>query len=805
VYLNSLPSGVTDYEAFDLSLTYAGVTSQNNADTLAWPGCTFLASHYQPGKVLWGCSEASAASPSTYIGLIGTNTFNCTPGASSGNTITLVHGVASGDTRLIERLGSIHAQGELTTEHLTVNCVNPGALVVDAIGDSTSPGDPVNAVRNVSVGTPFYVTTHVTAPPVAGTTGYRAYQTELRWDEPLLEYLPAVSAADEDFWQENAPTSCTVAPRIIKPDDDVGTDAAVSNACVAAASNTYTGPVVQLRFVCQPPGGTAQLSLVSSVGDPTYGTRFVAANGAQTLPVLANATINCVATDSDGDGMPDWWEALHPCTNAGVPDAGDDDDLDGATHLQEFTGGSDPCDADSDGDGLSDGAELLTYFTDPNSADSDGDGLSDFDEINTFFTDPNSADGDSDGLNDGFELSLGTDPNDSDSDSDTHSDGQEHTLGSNPLSAASTPEHAALPSTCTDFLDNDGDLATDNTDTACAGFPPSGVSADGGHGAAADGTPLAVRGQPVTIAYKPLSPATSVTIQISDSNPPAIGPVSMVNVNGNGTRWEYTFSIPGAWKNTPVVHIVADAIPLGDFGIRLIDPSGTVFDSATLAPIQGATVRLFRINPVTLDPQAMDPILHAGMFNPELNPEATGSDGRYAWDVAAGDYFVRVSKPGCSMVDSSVVTIPPPVTTLNVGLVCPDTDGDGLKDYEEIELGTSYIDRDHDNDGCTEGQELGPNKLTGGQRDPLNPYDYFNPTHDGKVRVDDILLVVQAYFKDDTDGNPGLPPYTAGYNPDTDRLLPMGAPHNWSLQGPNGQQRVDDIVNIVKQYFHDCS
>ena len=58
------------------------------------------------------------------------------------------------------------------------------------------------------------------------------------------------------------------------------------------------------------------------------------------------------------------------------------------------------------------------------------------------------------------------------------------------------------------------------------------------------------------------------------------------------------------------------------------------------------------------------------------------------------------------------------------------------------------------------------------------------------------------YFKDDNDGNPGQPPYAPGYNPDTDRTL-LG-PNPWNLGPPNGQQRTEDILHSVKQYFHDC-
>jgi hypothetical protein len=62
--------------------------------------------------------------------------------------------------------------------------------------------------------------------------------------------------------------------------------------------------------------------------------------------------------------------------------------------------------------------------------------------------------------------------------------------------------------------------------------------------------------------------------------------------------------------------------------------------------------------------------------------------------------------------------------------------------------------------------------------------------------------VRNAYFKDDNDGNPGLPPYTPGYSPNYDRTY-LG-PNPWNLGPPNGQQRADDILAVIDQYFHDC-
>ena len=64
--------------------------------------------------------------------------------------------------------------------------------------------------------------------------------------------------------------------------------------------------------------------------------------------------------DTDGDGMPDGWEVDNAC--AGIaPLDGDsllDGDSDGLSNLAEYNVDSDPCDQDSDNDGLDDGPEV---------------------------------------------------------------------------------------------------------------------------------------------------------------------------------------------------------------------------------------------------------------------------------------------------------------------------------------------------------------------------------------------------------------------------------------------------------------
>jgi PKD repeat protein len=123
-----------------------------------------------------------------------------------------------------------------------------------------------------------------------------------------------------------------------------------------------------------------------------------------------------------------------------------------------------------------------------------------------------------------------------------------------------------------------------------------------------------------------------------------------------------------------------------------------------------------------------------------------------------------------------------------------DTDVDGLADHLEVlEFGTDRLRADTDGDGCSDGAELGDNERVGGQRAPLNPWDYFNPSEDGQNRIDDVIDVVEQAFVDA--GQPG-------YRLETDRSFT--SPALQDVGPPDGLQRVEDVLGIVAQYFHDC-
>jgi len=116
--------------------------------------------------------------------------------------------------------------------------------------------------------------------------------------------------------------------------------------------------------------------------------------------------------DSDGDGLPDWWEILH-FGGATAADANTDPDGDGLSNLEEYLHGTDPHNWDTDGDGMSDDYEVEHGLDPLDPADThldlDGDGLTNLEEYRlgtaaSRFSTMN------DGLPDGWKVKHGLDP-----------------------------------------------------------------------------------------------------------------------------------------------------------------------------------------------------------------------------------------------------------------------------------------------------------------------------------------------------------------------------------------------------------
>ena len=181
-------------------------------------------------------------------------------------------------------------------------------------------------------------------------------------------------------------------------------------------------------------------------GNPTFNPIMpgkVPANGV----VFYKFTITDRLNDLDGDGIFNSVEDQYDCLDKNVADADKDPDRDGLSNIAELNLGTDPCNPDSDFDGLTDGEEVNRIVsgqpapTNPRDDDTDGDGLSDGFETGTGIvngmtdsgTDPLLADTDGDAVGDLKELQIGTDPFNPDTDGDGSADGVEIASQTDPL------------------------------------------------------------------------------------------------------------------------------------------------------------------------------------------------------------------------------------------------------------------------------------------------------------------------------------------------------------------------------------
>jgi len=174
------------------------------------------------------------------------------------------------------------------------------------------------------------------------------------------------------------------------------------------ADNNSSASLIPLSLVPHVAGTPETYTIAMPSPGAQYYFALQAIDEAGNLGPLSNiAAARSHEDDSDGDGMPDQWEATYGLNPYDPSDAAGDADDDGLTNRQECELGTNPKCWDTDGDGVSDTWEqthgLKAFSTEDGQGDADHDGLSNAQEYQAG-TDPNDPDTDHDGLPDKWEV-----------------------------------------------------------------------------------------------------------------------------------------------------------------------------------------------------------------------------------------------------------------------------------------------------------------------------------------------------------------------------------------------------------------
>ena len=419
-----------------------------------------------------------------------------------------------------------------------------------------------------------------------------------------------------------------------------------------------------------------------------------------------DALVNALDSDSDNDGIPDEME------RQGVVDV----------HGQRVH--TDPYKADTDGDGLSDGAELFVFHTDPLVADTDGDGISDGDEIKVYHTDPLNADTDGDGIKDGDELagktvtvhlSNGTNLTYTIPNNDVDGDGI-----INPLD----PDD-----------DNDGLLTKDELGGKLfahhLGVQTNPYSSDTDGDGLEDGFEMRM---PTPVGWLAVPPGQDPATRDWFTDP------TNSDTDGDGLN-DHMELLELTWSTVQghTIHIATDpnnpdtdADGISDGREVLNWHSNPInVDTDGDGIMDGQTLTIRWINAAG---QLDSTYFHEDSTSNKQIPDGTSNvtSANSDWNLhASDDHNFRDRTSYAYRLLKKPDGITPVLGPLNPG--SPDTDGDGVGDMEEVLAGSDPLDaRSHAN-------------IT-------FPWDSYDPDHDGLYNAEELILGTDPYTAD-TDGD----------------------------------------------------
>jgi len=198
--------------------------------------------------------------------------------------------------------------------------------------------------------------------------------------------------------------------------------------------------------------------------------------------------------------------------------------------------------------------------------------------------------------------------------------------------------------------------------------------------------------------------------------------------------------------------------------------SGTVMDQGTGLPISGVNV------------YAYYDAFCCGAF------ATTGATGAYIiTSLGLGSYRVRAGAPGYlpnyareyydNTYDSNAATL----VTVTEGATTS---------------GTNFaLALDTDDDGCADVQEAGFDPLFGGDRDPLDPWDFYDVDGTKSVTLSDTLLILEHF---------GHAHNTDALDPSLDRYVPDSL-KPWRTAAATGGVNLQDALANLLSFGHSCA
>jgi Bacterial TSP3 repeat/Thrombospondin type 3 repeat len=431
--------------------------------------------------------------------------------------------------------------------------------------------------------------------------------------------------------------------------------------------------------------------------------------------------------DSDNDGRSDGQEVTGPpitqpdnpdTDRDGVSDGNLDPDGAGSIAIGPDTAPNNACQpsalagfCDQEPDGLTNEEEAF-YGSNPIVADTDSDGMNDGAEVDSFYDlDPLDADTDNDGINDGTEYSGSTDPDDPDTDNDLRSDGPLDPDGIGPIDIGDpAPNNGCVPSVDSPSCDKDDD-GLKNIDEDAAGSSRTDIDSDDdmlmdGEEADLETDPMDVdsdndgRNDGVEVYDHPETDPANPDTDGDGYSDGSLDPDPLGPIQPNDTAPRNP-CVPNA--GAPRCDQDHDGLTneeeTGEFGSG---SSPTDADSDDDGLKDGLEWNTFISSPIDADSDDDG-------YGDELE-DNNGTDARHPCDPDPSVGICDQDEDALSNDEETAFGTDPKKF---------DTDFDGSWDGQEEARGTDPHDRDSDNDGLTDGEEFPI--IGGGGLDPLDP------------------------------------------------------------------------------------